>query len=63
MRAYKEQLDDGVVLVDNEGNWWMAIHEDGELWLRMVSKNRDHHKQIVTNDDLRGYRVYHGEEH
>ena len=63
MTTYKEQLDNGVVLVDNTGNWWVAMHEDGEWWLRLVNRDRDHHKQIATNEDLRGFRLLGNEEH
>lgn len=56
MTTRKEQLDNGVVLVDSMGEWWMAMHDDDTWWLIAVNDSCEYWL-VAKDSDLVGFRI------
>ena len=56
MTTRKEDLDNGVVLVDSMGEWWMAMHDDDTWWLIAVNES-DEYREVAKDSDLVGFRI------
>jgi hypothetical protein len=52
-----QELSEEMLLVDDEGEWWQAMSEEGCWWLRCVD-GRD--RCVETDLELAGFRPFFG---